>query len=166
MSPLVTALTDQGGGAVYMGLYPGKLKPVIPDRSDSALGQRGAVLVVDDEERVRHLIARALTGAGYEVLEAADGTQALALLESLGDRLRLAIIDVVMPGVTGRELAATAQDRWPRLPIIFISGYPLSYLEERDLFDPGIPLLKKPFLPSLLLERVEDLLRRGPVSAG
>jgi CheY-like chemotaxis protein len=125
---------------------------------------RGPVLVVDDEEVVRQLVARALTQANYEVLQAADGFEALALLAGHAPRLRLAIFDLVMPGLTGRELAEVTMERWPQLPILFISGYPRAYLEEHSLLDSNLPLLKKPFLPSRLLEMVEETARPSPAT--
>jgi CheY-like chemotaxis protein len=125
---------------------------------------RGPVLVVDDEEVVRHLVARALTQANYEVLQAADGFEALALLAGHAPRLRLAIFDLVMPGLTGRELAEVTAERWPQLPVLFISGYPRAYLEEHSLLDANLPLLKKPFLPSRLLEMVEETARPHPAT--
>jgi CheY-like chemotaxis protein len=134
--------------------------PAVSSNRDS----RGPILVVDDEEVVRHLVARALTQANYEVFQAADGFEALALLADHALRLRLAIFDLVMPGLTGRELAEVTAERWPQLPILFISGYPRAYLEEHSLLDSHLPLLKKPFLPSRLLEMVEETARPYPAT--
>jgi two-component system cell cycle sensor histidine kinase/response regulator CckA len=130
----------------------------------SARDSRGPILIVDDEEVVRHLVARALTQANYEVLQAADGFEALAFLAGHAARLRLAIFDLVMPGLTGRDLAEVTAERWPQLPILFISGYPRAYLEEHSLLNSDLPLLKKPFLPSRLLEMVEETARADPIT--
>lgn len=119
---------------------------------------RGTVLVVDDEEVVRTLVARALVEAGYGVVEAGHGGAALALLESTGYDLDLVLCDLVMPGLNGRDLARWLVANRPGLPILLISGYPLPYLEAHDLYDPKLPLLRKPFLPSRLLETVEDVI--------
>jgi len=70
-----------------------------------------------------------------------------------------------MPGVGGREIAGWMATRLPTLPILFISGYPRAYLEAHELFDETVPLLRKPFLPSRLLEAVQDLLPRETISA-
>lgn len=134
-------------------------EPVSPPRET-----RGPILIVDDEEVIRHLVARALTQANYEVHQAADGFEALALLAAHAPRLRLAIFDLVMPGLTGKELAEVTVERWPQLPILFISGYPRAYLEEHALLDSDLPLLKKPFLPSRLLEMVEETARPDPIT--
>jgi CheY-like chemotaxis protein len=116
------------------------------------------VLVVDDEEVVRMLVARTLVEAGYAVVEASHGAAALRLLES-GDRaVDLVVCDLVMPELNGHDLARWIAQHRPGLPILLISGYPLPYLEAHQLYDPGLPLLRKPFLPSRLLEAVEETL--------
>jgi CheY-like chemotaxis protein len=116
------------------------------------------VLVVDDEEVVRMLVARALVEAGFTVVEAGHGAAALSLVESGAYELDLVLCDLVMPGLNGRDLARWLAAHRPDLPILLISGYPLPYLEAHDLYDPGLPLLRKPFLPSRLLEAVEETL--------
>jgi CheY-like chemotaxis protein len=126
--------------------------PADPDRWSRT------ILVVDDEEVVRMLVTRALVEAGYTVVEAEHGAAALAAIEAGTDDLDLILCDLVMPGLNGRDLARWLSAHRPDLPILLISGYPLPYLEAHDLYDPGIPLLRKPFLPSRLLEAVEEAL--------
>lgn len=116
------------------------------------------ILVVDDEEVVRILVARALADAGFVVTEAADGAAAVALLARGGTDIDLVVCDLVMPAFNGRDLARWLARHRPELPILLISGYPLAYLEAHDLHDPGLPLLRKPFLPSKLVEAVEETL--------
>jgi CheY-like chemotaxis protein len=116
------------------------------------------VLVVDDEEVVRILLARALTEAGYRVVQANSGVDAAAILGRDAPAVDLVICDLVMPVMSGRDLARWLATNRPELPILFISGYPRAYLEAHNLHDPGIPLLRKPFLPSRLLESVEEML--------
>jgi CheY-like chemotaxis protein len=116
------------------------------------------VLVVDDEEVVRLLLTRALNEAGYRVVQAGHGMDAVSILEQDAEGVDLVICDLVMPVMNGRDLARWIQARRPGFPVLFISGYPLAYLEAHHLHDPGIPLLRKPFLPSRLLETVEDTL--------
>ncbi len=116
------------------------------------------VLVVDDEEVVRILLGRALTEAGYRVIQAHNGLEATTILEQDAPAADLVICDLVMPVMSGRDVARWLGTHRPELPILFISGYPRAYLEAHDLHDPGIPLLRKPFLPSRLLESVEEML--------
>lgn len=115
------------------------------------------VVVVDDEDIVRALVARSLREAGYRVLQASHGAAAIALLEVEAAAVDLVICDLVMPVVGGREVAGWMREHCPRVPLLFISGYPRTYLEAHDLFDPTVPMLRKPFLPSRLLEAVEEL---------
>ena len=131
-----------------------------PQRDDSP---PRTVLVVDDEEVVRMLVARALVEAGYSVVEAGHGAAAMATIESEAYDLDLVLCDLVMPGLNGRDLARWLTANRPELPILLISGYPLPYLEAHDLYDPGLPLLRKPFLPSRLLEAVEETLSTSPM---
>jgi CheY-like chemotaxis protein len=120
------------------------------------------ILVVDDEDIVRALVARALREAGYRVLQAQHGAAALAVFEGGRETIHLVITDLVMPGMGGRDVARWMAAHVPELPVLFISGYPRTYLEAHDLYDAGIPLLRKPFLPSRLLEAVQELLPDAP----
>ena len=126
------------------------------------LPNNATILVVDDEDIVRALVARALREAGYRVVQAQHGAAALAVLESGRETIHLVITDLVMPGVGGREVARWTAAHLSGLPVLFISGYPRTYLEAHDLYDAGIPLLRKPFLPSRLLEAVQELLPDTP----
>jgi CheY-like chemotaxis protein len=122
------------------------------------------ILVVDDEDIVRGLVARSLREAGYRVTQASHGGAAIGLLERQPRAVDLVICDLVMPVLGGREVASWMKTHCPELPLLFMSGYPRTYLEAHHLFDPSVPLLRKPFLPSRLLESVEELLEAGPGS--
>ena len=124
---------------------------------DSARPGR-TVLVVDDEEVVRSMVTRGLGAAGYDIVEASHGGAALGILEAGVHDFDLVVCDLVMPGLNGRDLARWLRANRPDLPILLISGYPQPYLEAHGMYDPGIPLLRKPFLPSRLLEAVEEAL--------
>ena len=131
-------------------------------QSGLAATRQRTILVVDDEDIVRALVARALREAGFRVIQAQHGAAAIALLDAQGGSIDLVISDLVMPGVGGREVARWVAARLPGLPVLFISGYPKAYLEAHDLFDAAMPLLRKPFLPSRLLEVVQELLPAAP----
>ena len=113
---------------------------------------------MDDEDIVRGLVARSLKEGGYRVLQACHGAAAIGLLEPRDRGVDLVICDLVMPVLGGREVSQWIKAHLPGLPILFISGYPRAYLEAHHLYDPSIPMLRKPFLPSRLLEAVEELL--------
>ncbi len=118
----------------------------------------GTILVVDDEDIVRALVARTLGEAGYRVLQASHGAAAVGTLETEAQSVDLVICDLVMPILGGREVALWMREHCPDLRLLFISGYPRAHLEANHLYDPSVPLLRKPFLPSRLLETVEELL--------
>jgi len=120
------------------------------------------ILVVDDEDIVRGLVARTLREGGYRVLQASHGAAAIGLLELQAEAVNLVICDLVMPILGGRELSIWMKDHCPELPLLFISGYPKAYLEAHHLYDATVPMLRKPFLPSRLLETVEELVTEGP----
>jgi CheY-like chemotaxis protein len=133
----------------------------LPQSEPPANWQR-TVLVVDDEDVVRRLISRTLREAGYRVLQASHGAAAIGLLELQAQAVNLVICDLVMPILGGREVSDWMKEHCPDLPLLFISGYPRAYLEAHHLYDPSVPMLRKPFLPSKLLETVEELVGAGP----
>jgi CheY-like chemotaxis protein len=134
-------------------------------QSESPTSWQRTILVVDDEDIVRGLIARSLREAGYRVLQASHGAAAIGLLELQAPAVGLVICDLVMPILGGREVSDWMKEHCPDLPLLFISGYPRAYLEAHHLYDPTVPMLRKPFLPSRLLETVEELLVAGPIPA-
>jgi signal transduction histidine kinase/ActR/RegA family two-component response regulator len=114
------------------------------------------VLVVDDEELVRLTVVEALRDEGYRVLEAEDGPSGLRIAES-PRRIDLLVTDVGLPGLNGRQLADAARERRPRLPILFITGYAGTALEDRSLTS-GMEVIRKPFAIDTLVTRIGVLL--------
>lgn len=128
---------------------------------DSRANRPRTILVVDDEDVVRSLVVRALQEAGFRVIQASHGGAAISLLEQ-GAAVDLVICDLVMPVLGGKEVAAWMRQHSPAVPLLFVSGYPRAYLEAHHLFDPAVPMLRKPFLPSRLLEAVEEQVATHP----
>jgi two-component system cell cycle sensor histidine kinase/response regulator CckA len=114
------------------------------------------VLVVDDEELIRALTARTLQEAGYRVLTASNGYEALKLLTQLVGSVDLLVIDLRMPGMSGEQLADRVRQCVPAALLLFMSGY--SSPEETGSL-PG-PFLAKPFSHADLLNNVHQLLQR------
>jgi CheY-like chemotaxis protein len=119
---------------------------------------RGTVLVAEDEEPVRNLIARSLSDAGYTVLLAQDGEEALEVARRATSPIDLVVTDVVMPRLGGRELATRLAAASPALRVLFVSGYASDSLAPADLREPGTEYLPKPFTPLVLLDRVRKML--------
>ena len=110
--------------------------------------------MVDDEDAVCRLVSRMLAEAGFHVLEAHSGADALALLSTLNGRVQLVLSDIAMPGMTGTQLAATIAGQYPQTPVILMSGQ-----GEPSPDHPG-PFLPKPFTPDALLDAVGHLVPR------
>ena len=117
------------------------------------------VLLVEDEPAVRLMASRALQQYGYRVIEAADGREAMRLLEGNERSIHLVVTDVVMPGMDGPELARRAHRLRPGLPVLFMSGYTDDEIVRRGLLEAGQPFLQKPFTPEALGEQVAELLK-------
>jgi CheY-like chemotaxis protein len=116
-------------------------------------GQQFTVLVVEDHKIMRSVLCRAMRSEGYNVLEAAEGQDALRLLAT-SSSVDLVVTDVCMPKMDGRELGLVLAERYPGIPLLFISAYAES-VAPADL--PG-PLLRKPFRPTELITEVRQLL--------
>jgi CheY-like chemotaxis protein len=112
------------------------------------------ILVVEDDADVRASATRALRRAGYHVLEAVDGENALATLVERDAPVDLVVSDVVMPRMGGVAFVRELGARWPAVPVLFISGYPGDSTDVRAVEAMGIPVLEKPFTPSILLFEV------------
>ncbi|MEM6410672.1 MAG: ATP-binding protein [Pseudomonadota bacterium] len=119
---------------------------------------RGRILFVEDEESLRGIAAQLLRTRGYEVEEAADGEEALAIMQAQPESFDLVISDVVMPGITGPALIKQAKDLLGDARVIFISGYAERDLAEAIEEDREISFLPKPFTVSQLAERVKQEL--------
>jgi len=110
------------------------------------------ILIVEDEGSIRRLAARALQRAGYEVLEARNGNEAIEIVEEEAGAIDLVLIDMVMPQMSGPELSARLRDHWPEVRILYTSGY--TELSGRK----DIVFLRKPFTARQLLEGVRSAL--------
>jgi two-component system, cell cycle sensor histidine kinase and response regulator CckA len=124
----------------------------------SAKEPRQTVLVVDDEEGLRTLVCRTLRAEGYGTLEAAHGAEALEVIEKAAEPVDLVVTDVVMPGMDGRELGRRLGQRWPTLPILYISAYDVNDIFRRGSPRTSAPFLQKPFPSEELITSVQQLL--------
>ena len=123
------------------------------------------ILVVDDELGVRRACARMLKSDGFHVLLAESGQEALAMSTAHPDQIDLAIIDVVMPEMTGPELARQLRERWRNTKILFMSGYESSEIGDLGAMGPAAHFLGKPFSGEVLKRKVRELIG-GAASPG
>jgi PAS domain S-box-containing protein len=116
------------------------------------------VLLVEDEEGLRALAAKVLAANGYRVLEAADAAEAFEVDQRHEGRVDLLLTDVVMPGLSGRELADRLLARRPDMRVLYVSGYPEETLGQENVIVEGTAFLQKPFTPSTLIRKIESVL--------
>jgi two-component system cell cycle sensor histidine kinase/response regulator CckA len=139
-----------GGRIVFTRKEPGM--SIAPSQSAST------ILVVDDDHGVLSLLEFALQGAGYSVLSADGGRQAIRIFEDRSDQVHLLLTDVIMPDLTGPVVAERLRQRQPDLQVLFMSGFHDAELVQRFVTDKGFNLLPKPFTVESLLRSVENSL--------
>ncbi len=156
-----------GHGARVRLLLPAAQSEAVPIQASVAQAVRSLVgheliLIAEDDPLVRRLCVRTLEGAGYQVLAAANGAEAITLART-HEAIDLALLDVVMPEVTGPQACAVIRELYPDLPVLFSSGYAdlskLSHAVPEDA-----PMLVKPLRMANLLAAVRDILDRRPWS--
>jgi two-component system cell cycle sensor histidine kinase/response regulator CckA len=169
----VYGIVKQSGGHVLVHSEPGAgtrfdvLLHLVEDVSKATASTSAAesdvapvctVLLVEDENSVRLMAERVLRRQGYHVLTATDGANALDVLRDHEGVVDVVVTDVVMPVMSGRELANILADRYPNLPILFMSGYTGDEINEEGIKAAGAEFLAKPFAPSELAQLVRTML--------
>jgi CheY-like chemotaxis protein len=134
-----------------------RLTPVAPT---SAIAQAATVLLVEDESAVRILAHRILERAGYRVLDARHGADALLIWRQQADQIDVVVTDIVMPEMGGRARADALRAEQPTLPIVFMSGYSDDEVTRRGFADSQIAFLAKPFSADSLVGAVREALRQ------
>ncbi len=122
---------------------------------------RETVLVVDDEEMVRRLAARMLLGEGYQVLEASGGAEAVRMLQRAAHQINGVLTDLAMPGLGGRQLGETISSCWPRVRVIYMSGFSAARMVSDGQLEPHVPFVQKPFTGEQLTGTVREALGRS-----
>jgi CheY-like chemotaxis protein len=169
----VYGIVKQSGGDVEVDSEPGQgttfkiYLPQVedalerPKQSEASRSGRGGpetILLVEDEEGVRKLLRRVLEHNGYTVLEASSGMEALQLSTDHPGPIHLLITDLVMPQMSGRELAERIIQSRPALKLLYMSGYTNDAIIRHGISELDAAFLEKPFVPAALLERVRDVL--------
>jgi PAS domain S-box-containing protein len=168
----VFGIVEQSGGHIFVYSEPGQgtsVKVYLPRVDDVALPTGTAadedalagtevVLLVEDEPAVRSFARDVLRTRGYTVVEAADGEEALKLVADWEGPLDVLVTDLVMPGMSGRELAERVSENFPELRVLFISGYTEDAIFRFGALAPGQAFLQKPFTPRILAREVRGVL--------
>jgi CheY-like chemotaxis protein len=153
--------SEEGKGTVFKVSFPLAAGEVaVPDDDDRLVprGEGQTVLVVEDEVGVREITARILREHGYEVVAAEGPAEALELCRSGRVAVDILVTDVVMPAMSGRDLATEISQVCPGLPIVYISGYSHEVIAHQGVLEPGVLLVEKPFTDQALLRTVHGAL--------
>jgi two-component system cell cycle sensor histidine kinase/response regulator CckA len=159
----IWAYSEPGHGSTFKLYFPSVEPAATADETTIAMEDPapipgGTILVVEDDSLVRSMARRALVEAGFRVVEAANGREALALAaETPVDAV---LTDLAMPEIGGRELARRLQETRPELPVVFMSGYTDDDVMRRGLLEQGVPFLEKPLAPEALTRTMRKLLGR------
>ncbi len=168
----VTVYSEVGLGTTFRIYLPRVDAPVaqaaeLPESNllAAATETGGTILLVEDEKQLRTLAREVLKEAGYTVLEASNGKEALRIANTLAAPPSLLLTDVVMPEMSGLELGAQLHKKWPGLAVVYTSGYTDHALLGRSGLRPDMPFLQKPYMPGSLLEQVASVLdtQRSPL---
>jgi two-component system cell cycle sensor histidine kinase/response regulator CckA len=132
--------------------------PVTPKTQPVSRGGDEIILLVEDEDMVRDLVRTVLQSAGYTVLEARQGGEALSLAGRHEGTIDLLVTDLVMPGMSGRELAEQLKVLRPHMKVLFMSGYTDDTVIQQGVLLAEAEFISKPFSPSILASRVREML--------
>ncbi len=176
----VYGIVKQSGGDIWVYSEPGKgttfkvyfprVEEPEPGASLSAQSpgtRRGTetILVVEDEQGVRELIAEMLRQQGYNVLKAADGAEAIRISEQHSGPIHMLLTDVVMPHMSGKQLADTLLAARASLKVLYLSGYTENTVVHHGVLNPELEFLGKPFTQEGLAKKVREVLDRAPGEA-
>ncbi len=159
--------SQPGRGARFDIYLPCHVADAAP-RADGAARAAGGVggggetvLLVEDARDVRQVVRKALSNAGYKVLAATGGEEALAICAGWEGALHLVVSDVIMPGMSGRMFVDRLRVTRPTIPVLYLSGYPDEVLAREGMIDPRVRLLRKPFALAELQRQVREALDDG-----
>jgi signal transduction histidine kinase/CheY-like chemotaxis protein len=169
----VHGIIQQAGGHIWVYSEPGRgstfkvylprleqkvAGPSLPEPQAEPAGGSETILLVEDDQAVRKLTASMLRGAGYHVLEAGDANAAIRVFRDSADRINLLLTDVMMPGLSGVELASQLRKTYPALKVLYVSGYSGDRIANAEQFQDGFSFLEKPFARNSLLSRLRLIL--------
>jgi PAS domain S-box-containing protein len=165
-------IVKQQNGSIHLYSEPGKGSTIkiyfpaivaapdvrMPVKSEPIRGGSETILLAEDEESIRTLAERILKDIGYTVFTARNGEDAIEVFRRHREKIALAVLDVVMPKIGGREVFEVMRKENPGLKAIFMSGYSMNAIHETFVIKPDTPFLGKPFVPTVLARKVREVL--------
>ena len=159
---IIEVISEPDAGStfkIYLPVVEEDRSVAVDDRTASGTLYGGeTILLVEDEAAVRSFAKFALEDLGYEVIEAADGHEAIQIAETRGGEIDLLLTDVVMPGLDGRNLAEELTSRFPHLKVLFVSAYTDDAVVRHEILGERVAFLPKPYSPTALAAKVREVL--------
>ena len=158
----ITCTSEIGRGTTFRIYLPPTVEetdnPLVAVQGKAAPRGSETILLVDDEPSIRDIAKIMLEAAGYVVMEASGGEEALSVVSANRGAVALLITDVVMPRMGGSELARRLQESYPRLKVLYVSGYTADVISHRGILEAGVNYLQKPFKSLDFLTKVREIL--------
>jgi polar amino acid transport system substrate-binding protein len=157
----IIAYSEMGKGTtfkIYLPLLAQVAEVGQPEPDTPPPGGVETVLLAEDDPEVRELSGRVLRTAGYRLIEAVDGADALEKYQLHQDEIDLLILDMIMPRMSGMEVHDQVKRQHPGAKILFVSGYTADFIQKRGIGEPGINFISKPMSPRELLRKAREIL--------
>jgi PAS domain S-box-containing protein len=161
----ITVTSELGRGATFRVCFPASDEQSVAQPGSGPhrclLGANETILVVEDEDDVRSLVVQVLESQGCQVMAARNWVETFGLVKKHTGRIHLLLTDVVMPQMSGREIAASLAPLCPGMKVLYMSGYTDSAIVQHGVLEPGIKFLQKPFSPDTLVKTIREVLDEG-----
>ena len=159
---VITADSSLGEGSTFTLYLPATddAKVIMPTRAPTRSGA-GSILIIDDDENVLHSTRQMVDAGGYSTLTAGSGPEGIETLIEVGNEIDLVLLDLTMPGMSGHAVLTKIRERWPKLPVVLMSGF--GEVETTDSLRGGFSgFLQKPFNMNELFARIEEAFHVSP----
>jgi PAS domain S-box-containing protein len=157
----VNVYSEPGRGTTFKILLPliqSKVEELKPDELIKVKGGNETILIGEDDAQVRALLKEVLSHAGYHIMEAVDGDDAVNVFHKYKDNIHLFILDVIMPKKNGKEVYTEIKRVQSNIKVIFVSGYSADVIHKKGILEVGLNFISKPIAPDELLIKVRNVL--------